>query len=98
MLDLQRNLSLEAPCGPLVVIHVIVRVFQPLDLELGSLAGLEGFAEKHILHILLGLAVRLDKVMLTAFLLEWGLIQYRCVSWVCWGWVVEGKEAEEPLL
>lgn len=54
MLDLQRNLFLEAPCGPQVVIHALVRVFRLLDLELGSLVELEGLAERHILHILLG--------------------------------------------
>lgn len=60
-LDLQRNLFLEVPCGPQVVVRALVRVFQLLDLELGSLEGLEGLAERHILHILPEFLERLDK-------------------------------------
>jgi hypothetical protein len=61
MLDLQRSLFLEVPCGPQVVVRALVRAFQLLDLEQGSLEGVEGLAERHIPHILLEFLEKLDK-------------------------------------
>ena len=64
---LQRNLFLEVLCEPQGVIHALVRVFLLLALELGSLEGAGGLAERHILHSFLEQAVILYKVKLTAF-------------------------------
>lgn len=93
MFGRQRNLFIEVLCEPQVVIHALVRVFQLLDLVRESL---EELAERHIPRILLGSVEIPDMVKLTAFWLELGLLQCRCVRLEYLGLVVGEMEVDEP--